>query len=702
MCLVERIKLIKSESNIHEINYQSSFLNMAKTDKIGIDLKGRVNRLKLAERNMLLPVFEAVVNSIHAIEDTKRPNGKIEVEINRTTQVSLEMEGRSLPEIVGFRISDNGIGFDEDNYESFKREYSTHKADRGGLGIGRFMWLKAFANVKVSSVFKENNEFNKRSFWFNINTTDGIEKSELVKNISEKHKKTTIDLIGYKEPYKTKCPKRSETIGNRIVEHCLMYFLQPNCPEIILIDGATQINLNQHFAKLISGNTFKDTFKVGKFNFKITLLKWFEHEEFTHHKISLCANNREVENFNVNKVFPDVSGKINDEETDKDYLIVCYVEGKYFDNNINDERTEISFGKDGLHDQDLISQGSLYDELEPVIKKYFSEEVERFKAQKTERIRGFIAETAPQYRVLNKYVNSFDDVVVTENTSEQDLDLKLYKKLQEIEYSFRKETIETLNSNVDETDTPDALKERYSKLFEELSDINKSKLAQYVVHRKYILELFEKSLKLNQSGKYEIEDTVHSIIYPTRTDSNQIDFNNQNLWIIDERLSFHNFLSSDKPLNAIEDFENDSLDRPDLMIFNNPISYVEGDEAPFNSIVLVEFKRPMRKAYNETDDNPIVQLYNYVREIRKGKKLTNDGRTYDIGHHTRFYCYLVCDLNEKIIEYAENAQLEKTYDGLGYYGYNKSLKCTIDITPFNQVLSNAKKRNKVLFHKLGI
>jgi hypothetical protein len=42
---------------------------MAKTDKIGIDLKGRVNRLKLAERNMLLPVFEAVVNSIHAIED---------------------------------------------------------------------------------------------------------------------------------------------------------------------------------------------------------------------------------------------------------------------------------------------------------------------------------------------------------------------------------------------------------------------------------------------------------------------------------------------------------------------------------------------------------------------------------------------------------------------------------------------------------
>ena len=675
---------------------------MAKTDKIGIDLKGRVNRLRLAERNMLLPVLEAVVNSIHAIEDAKIKNGKITIEIVRTPQSSLEIEGRSLPEIIGFTITDNGIGFNEENYESFKREYSTYKAWRGGLGIGRFMWLKAFNNVKIYSVFKENDLVKNRSFFFNIKTPDGIERHEIRELNSENESYTKIELIGYKEPYKSKCPKRIETIANRIIEHCLMYFLQKNCPEINIVDDATTINLNHHFDKLVSGNKFNDKFTVGSFDFKITLLKWFEHEEFTHHRISLCANSREVEGFNVSKVFPDVSGKITDTETGKDYLIVCYVEGEYFDNNVNDERTEIFFGKDGAFDENLINQNHLYQELAPVIKKYFNTEVERFKALKNERIASFISERAPQYRILNKYVDSFDDVVVSEGISEQDLDLKLYKKLQDIEYSFRKETMLTLSSDDEETDTPDELRERYSKLFEELSDLNKSKLAQYVVHRKYILELFEKSLKLNESGKFELEDTVHSIIYPTKTDSNQIDFNNQNLWIIDERLSFHNYLSSDKPLSSIKDFENKSLDRPDLLIFNNPISYVEGDEAPHNSVVLVEFKRPMRKEYDETDDNPIVQLYNYVREIRKGKKLTNDGRTYDIGEHTRFYCYLICDRNDKIDEYAENAQLEKTFDGLGFYGYNKSLKCIIEIMPFNQVLSNAKKRNKVLFHKLGI
>ena len=675
----------------------------ANTDRLGIDLKGRVNRLKLAERNMLLPVFEAIVNSIHAIEDTKVPNGKIEICAERNQQMKLQLndvEKKVLPDIVSFSVTDNGIGFNDDNYESFKKEYSTHKAERGGLGIGRFMWLKAFNDVKVESQFYEEKEPTKRSFYFNLKNDDGITK-HFIKNLPElQNRKTVVHLLGYKEPYKSKCPKKLSTIAERIIEHCLIYFLNEDCPQIILTDNEDKIILNDYFNDLTAGNTFKSEFTVNEYSFKITMLKWFEHEQFTNHKISLCANNREVEFFNVNKIFPDINSKIEDDESGKQYLIVCYVEGEYLDQHINDERTEIKFSQDGLFDEDLIAKSDLYTSLQPVLKEEFQAEIEIFKEKKKERITSFITEVAPQYRILNKYLESFDDIVVSESTSNQDLDLKLYKKLQELEYSSREETVQVLNNTRNES--AETLKDRYLKLYEELSDINKSKLAQYVVHRKYILELFEKSLGLNAEGKYELEDTVHGIIYPTKTGSNEIDFNNQNLWIIDERLSFHNFLSSDKPLKSIEGFENDSLARPDLMVFNNPISYVEGDEAPFNSVVLVEFKRPMRNGYDETKDNPIVQLYDYVREIRKGKKIKESGRSYDIGDHTRFYCYLICDRTEKIDQYAENAQLEKSFDGLGWYGYNKTLKCTIDILPFNQVLSNAKKRNKVLFHKLGI
>lgn len=672
------------------------------TDKIGIDLKGRVKRINLAERNMLLPVFEAIVNSIHAIEDAEIKDGKIDIVLERFTQTKLELdENRSIPEVIKFVVKDNGIGFNETNYESFKREYSTHKEERGGLGIGRFTWLKAFYDVKVESYFKNETGNQKRIFSFNTRIPDGIEGPKLISMNGEDRRGSTISLIGYKDPYKSKCPKKAETIANRIIEHCLIYFLSADCPEINLIDGAERINLNRMYEGLIGGNKYIEKLNVQKYKFKVTLLKWFQHEELTYHKISFCANNREIENFNLNKILPDINGKIMDSVSGDEYYVVGYIEGKYFDENKNDERTEVLFKREGLFDEQLISKQDLIEAIFPIIKKHFEKEVANFQERKKERIEQFIAETAPQYRILKKYGQSFDDIVVTENTTEEELDLKLYKLLQNIEFDSRKEVVEILKNN-SEDESGDHLKEKYHRVLEELSDLNKSKLAQYVVHRKHILELFEKSLALNEKGKYELEDTIHSIIYPTKTDSNAIDYNNQNLWILDERLSFHTFLSSDKPLNSIEDFEYDSLDRPDLMIFNNPISYVEGDEAPFNSVVLVEFKRPMRNQYNEYDDNPIVQVYDYVREIKKGKKLTVSGRRYDINEHTRFYCYVVCDLNEKIIQYAENAQLERTYDGLGYYGYNKSLRCIIDIMPFNQVLANAKKRNRVLFNKLGI
>jgi len=418
--------------------------------------------------------------------------------------------------------------------------------------------------------------------------------------------------------------------------------------------------------------------------------------------MSLCADHREVEDFNVNKVFQDLTGKIQDDETGNYYLIVGYLESEYLNKNANEERTEITFSKDGLFDKDLISRQELYKALEPVIRKHFEVEVNNFRVKKLETLNTFIVNKAPQYRILAKHANVLESIVVTENMTEQDIDLKLYKAYQDIDFESRKEVNKILQDIVDIQDNPDKLREKYLEVLHGLSELNKSKLAQYVVHRKYILELFEKSLELNVKGKYEIEKTVHDIVFPTKKDSDEVLFEDQNLWLIDERLSFHTFLSSDKPLNSVDGLETESTDRPDLMIFNNPISFIEGMDAPFNSVVIVEFKRPMRGQYDPDNDNPVAQLFGYVKKIRAGKQLIRNGRKYPINNNTWFYTYLICDVNEKIEEFAEFANLEKTYDGLGYYGYNKNLKCMIEVMTFDQVLSNAQKRNRVLFHKLGI
>ena len=671
------------------------------SESMGIDLVGRVNSLKLAEKNMLLPLFEAIVNSIHAIEEAKTTNGNIEIIIGRETALSFDDTDINIPGVNQFTIIDNGIGFDENNYESFKKAFSTHKAEIGGKGIGRFLWLKAFSDVRIESIYNQDGLVFKRNFKFNLINMNGIELTSNVEIQNNQEKLTKVALIGYKDPFKSKCPKRADTIANRIIEHCLIYFLKENCPSILLSDGATQINLNNKFNELISGNIFTEKFKVKDFEFTINLLKWFEHDELTYNRMSFCANSREVENFNINKVFQDLTGKVQDEATGKFYLIVGYLESEYLDKNVNEQRTEIEFCKEGLFDKELLSEQEIYSSLEPVIRLHFETVVKNFREKKFQIINTFISDKAPQYRILSKNAETLDKIVVTDNMSDQDIDLKLYKAYQDIEFDSRKEVNIILNSITDEA-TPDELKEKYFNVLHTLTEINKTKLAQYVVHRQYIIELFEKSLGLNTSGKYEIEKTVHDIVFPTKKNSDEIDYNEQNLWLIDERLSFHTFLSSDKPLNSVDGLETDSIDRPDLLIFNNPFSFAEDDEAPFNSIILLEFKRPMRDNYNPETDNPIEQIYDYVEKIRKGKQLLRNGRPYPINDNTWFYTYLICDLNDKIEKWATYAQLDKTYDGLGYYGYNKKLKCLIEVLTFDQIISNAKKRNKVLFHKLGI
>ena len=99
-----------------------------------------------------------------------------------------------------------------------------------------------------------------------------------------------------------------------------------------------------------------------------------------------------------------------------------------------------------------------------------------------------------------------------------------------------------------------------------------------------------------------------------RTTSDDVPFEQQNLWVLDERLTFHSFLSSDIRLDQLPILENESDSRPDLLIFNHPLAFGEDGE-PLQSMVVIEFKRPDRTAYQ--DEDPGSQVYRMVREIRQ-------------------------------------------------------------------------------------
>lgn len=99
-----------------------------------IDLAGRIKNFDLPKNQPLIPLYEAVVNSIFAIQERQQKEifaGKVEIEIIRDQQEVAKLEGidRSINEITGFKIIDNGIGLDDNNMKSFLQSDSTYRAD---------------------------------------------------------------------------------------------------------------------------------------------------------------------------------------------------------------------------------------------------------------------------------------------------------------------------------------------------------------------------------------------------------------------------------------------------------------------------------------------------------------------------------------------------------------------------------------------
>src|ERR1700752_4057848 len=201
-----------------------------------VDLAGKIRNTRLPRSKPLLPMFDAVVNSFQAIEDA--PGGvispKIEVKVERESVLEgTDVEG----EVNGFTITDNGVGFDDVNLDSFFTSDTQYKVRRGGKGLGRFIWLKAFDYVEIESLYRENGRLLRRAFRF---TVDGEEPGPPSES-TEKDRKTTVKLVGLKAEYK--CPSSLKLIGHRLIEHCLPFFLDPKCPLVVIADNEEQIDL---------------------------------------------------------------------------------------------------------------------------------------------------------------------------------------------------------------------------------------------------------------------------------------------------------------------------------------------------------------------------------------------------------------------------------------------------------------------------
>lgn len=654
-----------------------------------INIKGRVKNFNLPENKSLIPLFEAVVNSLQAIEERRKTqvfNGEIEIRIDREDTISEELLGR----IQDITISDNGIGFDEPNFSSFLESDSSYKDGIGGKGVGRFSWLKAFKKAKIDSCFSMDGKYYKRSFEFSL---DNHEIDDGVSLCDKKQPSTTIKLCGFLDKYKASAPIKLDIIAIKLIQHIFVYLLGKDCPKIVLLDNkGNRVVLNELFKRKVSLEGSAETFSIAENDFSLTKIR-VDGDLINGHRLYLCANNRLVDSKDLSRYIVNLDKALMGESS---FWFLGIVTSQYLDNNVDMNRLSFSISEsadDGFCPIVTISKIVLssVELIEDCLKDYLMPIAE----EKKKRINDYITTQAPQYRHLLKYMSA-DLNGIKPGVSEEKLDLLLYQLDRDFQLANKKEGQQIFNDLKNDVTESDDYKKRFEEHVARISDENKSILAKYVAHRKAIIDLFEAGMCKSDGRNYVKEEYMHNLIYPMRTTSDDIDYEQHNLWLIDERLAYFFFASSDIP------FDNDKKqDRPDLMLFDNSVALLESknDGTAYDTVVIFELKKPMRK--DLVTNNPVDQVTDYMIKIQSNSVADKNGRIIHTDEHTKFYLYVVCD----VIDNYKN-ELEKKYgfketiDRLGMFRMIDNQY--FEVLTYDKIINDAKKRNKILFDKLGI
>ena len=440
-------------------------------------------------------------------------------------------------------------------------------------------------------------------------------------------------------------------------------------------------------------------FEVRGHQFKATVLRYQSSSAKTH-TISYCANQREVFAWKAGKADPDLSAKFTDDDG-QSFVFRTYVSGPYLDSKVSSERTNFMF----LQEEDLafpqeLTRSAIDDAVMTVLRDVAEPYMTSLKLEKRQTIETFVQNKAPQFRyqLQERYRARLDRI--SPNLTDEQLDVELYKAQRDIEVEHRQRASEIKAVPLESAAGNTEYAALYEQYLDEENELGKAALAKYVVHRRTILEMLESALKIQDTGAYAREDFVHSLIYPMRASSEEVDFARQNRWVVDERLAYHAHLASDLPVSKLKIVNAKGGDEPDLIVFNTPRAFTE-TKSPYQSVVVVEFKRPERNEYPAKEEDPVDQVLRYVRKIKDGEAKDKDLRTINVGQ-IPFYAYILCSLTPKIRALAESRDFVKTPDNEGYFKYHQNAGCYIEIVSYDKVLNDAKKRNRAFFEYLQI
>lgn len=517
------------------------------------NFKNRVRNFKFSTSDVFVPLYEAIINSMQAIDEKGNyDEARIDIKISRD---SYRIAGFTSG-IFSIEITDNGIGFVEHNYDSFCTSDSDYKFEIGGKGVGRINWLKSFEMVYIDSVYEENGKRYERSFNFNVD--DEIHNVQFQEVGDTIPLQTKITLYNLNQEYRNVTEISLKEIAGKILEHFASYFVIGAMPKISIEDENDKIDLNQFFEqeKFIETKNEVVTSNDTTFNIRHVFLNASANSK---HAIYICAQNRVVCNYDVTNIedLP-TTFTINGKKA----IYQCYVNSDFLDKDVNSERTYFSnviFEDESMDDRPHFKLAiNLYEVVYNQINAFLKDYLEPMREGRTNQINDFIDNNCPQYKYLTKYASSDLNNISYNVASNPD---KLMVELNRLNLKFNMKH----NHQVGKTlqDESSNAKEKLLHLVGPLQENLRSEFANYLTRRNASVDILERLLVLNPTSEELVQ---HFFLIGKQNPSDET-----NLWIVDERLSFKFTSYYEGDATTFTSYINDHTKEIIAIYFDDPI-----------------------------------------------------------------------------------------------------------------------------------
>ncbi len=623
--------------------------------KMTTNIRRVVNKIssRMTQLNVL---FEALTNSIHANAT------EIVCEFYSSQPVlNDETEAIIQEKIDEIKIIDNGDGFSEKNYKSFGDYMSDYKADLGCKGVGRFVFLKLFNDVKYTSYVEELNK--KRDFVFSCDfESDNISDTDIEVTAN----KTVLNLKGVTKNNYNKDKKIDHrldldvnAIKDKVLNHLMhiLYFYKRKGVDIKIsfINPETKEE-----AFIVKDNIleFKEKeFIVKDYNnieYNFNLLYFIENTKGKLNAYS-CANQRSVCEFSeqgLNVTLP------------SNYSGYFLLESDYLNEHVDDDRNEFDIYPIKTDCFNQLSWEMINNELKIIISDIVKENIPNAVKLNQEKIKD-IQDERPY---LMNYIETSDLNVAGFIDKKQIID-KAKKR-----FDSAKDDLIKSAGKPEYTD----------KELQDAIQITQDELVSYIQNRVLVIG----ELKTMLEDKEKCEKVIHNLFMKQYTEDNYFVPEKNNLWLLDDRFTNYSYAASDKQIKKIlqninseseTDFDND---KPDLALF-----FSDNPQNKQNlKAVVVELKSFSDN--NKSDRKKfegIQQLLDYIEAFQSEEKIKE------------IWAFLVTDLDEQLEKRLRKNDYIPMFstDRPIYQKHFETQKTFIYIIGAKTLILDAEARNKV-------